>query len=942
MLKDNIKILDEWKNISNEARPKVRYWVPAAAIDEADLIQEIHQLKERGFGGVEVVTLSNLPSSILKGEDGWGTDHWNRMVQVISETTEKLGMSMDMTNGPMWPISMPTIKNADDPAALCELTYGVLECPKDGHYKGKLPARKTTHEEGTPILIQVMAYLENEDKVLVKDSYQDLNHNVSGSDDQAVLECTLPAVTEGSKWLIFAFFQQPAAHKTGLDQYYVVDHFSKAGAKACEEYWTPIMEMHNYPSMESIFCDSLEYHVCTEWSPNFPEEFEKRRGYTILPYLPFIGMVGTFPEGSIPGYRLEQPELSDMINMDYTEVLTQCFCEYHLSELEGLANKYGKTIRYQVAYNKPLEVERSAAYVGIPENEAFGRPTMDCLKTMAAAAHLTSKRRYSFECAAEFGNAYGQNYEDLFWWVKRALMSGMNAQVLHGAAYSGAYHGMASENGTIPGVQWPGYESFGKFVSNYWNRTLSPEDARGCLDTIARLNTVFLKKAKVDCAVYRESYLNTGLGSEFWIYADGGLLSNAGYTYETVSPTLLELPVCRVSDKLMDKDGVGYKCLIVPEQEAISYSFLLKVQELLQQQFPIIWIGNRPCRSLYYSEWSDSASIEKWNNLMDTLWVSGDMIHISRIEDVPMVLEDNNILPNVMLDGTMDIITAMRVDEEKEMKYYSLYAYNRIEYTPENPEMRYNFYFNTDTTKGMYERPGKKSQRIIDVHLKGKGQVYQCNPWNGELTPINFNYKNGYCSGKVAIEEDEMLLLTIDETSSVEGMGLNTEKRVLREISVAFSTLELERFEPDDDKETSFLRSHFSKDKKEIQLKSLQPWHLLDSTLDKFAGRGTYYGTIFIDQIENGRQYILQLGDISDTFHVFINGMKTDFPDQVLKAVNITNMILVGENQLKVEVVSDLYNCVQGNEGDVRLPYIQKKYGIWETEDKRCRVLVIE
>ncbi|NBJ99922.1 hypothetical protein D5282_22165 [bacterium 1xD8-48] len=75
-------------------------------------------------------------------------------------------------------------------------------------------------------------------------------------------------------------------------------------------------------------------------------------------------------------------------------------------------------------------------------------------------ASARPKNRYSFECAAEFGNSYGQDYEDLFWWIKRSLMAGMNAQVLHGASYSGGYWGVLSENGNIPGTQWPGYAFF--------------------------------------------------------------------------------------------------------------------------------------------------------------------------------------------------------------------------------------------------------------------------------------------------------------------------------------------------------------------------------------------------------------------------------------------------------------------------------------------------
>ena len=47
--------------------------------------------------------------------------------------------------------------------------------------------------------------------------------------------------------------------------------------------------------------------------------------------------------------------LGELVNHDYLETLTQCYCENHLAVLEEMAHKFGKNIRYQVAYNKPVK-----------------------------------------------------------------------------------------------------------------------------------------------------------------------------------------------------------------------------------------------------------------------------------------------------------------------------------------------------------------------------------------------------------------------------------------------------------------------------------------------------------------------------------------------------------------------------------------------------------
>lgn len=935
----------EWEKIKNEVRPKVRYWLPAAAMDKEDLRKELENLKERGFGGVEIVTLSSIPMEIATGEDGWGTEHWNETVDFIAAVTKELGMSLDIANGPSWPIAMPSIKSADDPAALRELTYGVVACDKGGHFCGDVPKRRVIHEEGTSELLHVMAYIEASQKVLKQSSYQNLMGCLN--EEKTMIDCTLPDIDEGERWLIFAFYVQPSVQKSGNGQYYVIDHLSKVGTKACEKYWDEILtQTEKYSSMESIFCDSLEYQVMMEWTMGFDFFFEKEMGYSILPYLPIVKKTVFYPETDIPGYIFEDSIISDQINNDYFEMLTRCYCENHLAEFEKVAEKHGKTVRYQVAYNKPFEGERCPLYVGIPENEALGRPAIDFQKFMAAAAHLGRKKRYSFECAAIFGNAYGQTYDDLFWWVKRSLMAGMNAQVLHGASYSGSYHGKYAVDGSMEGVKWPGYEGFGKAISNYWNRTLSVEDARNVLDAIARLNTLFLKKAKVDCAIYRQSYYNDGLGSEFCLYQDGGKLANQGYTYEFVSPYLLNIPASKVTDGVLDKEGVGYKSLIIPEQQEISLEFLIRLEELLDEGLSVFWIGEKPVHAIHYHEWRNEERKESWKKHLDNIWNHKKLIHVSAIEDMPECLKQAGILPNICLDGTKDIMTAMHVDEENKKKYCAFYGYNRVVYSPDDPnpdEILCSGLYKKGTTKGSYKRAGRKSRKTIQVKIVGEGIVYKWNYWTGKAEELSFEKQGDYMCGSVTIEEDEMVILALDENGKKEDINCEkVQEEKSNEIPVEFESLNLYKFGPATSTEKSFLRSAFSKESVCYDENILRPWIEIDSKLKKFAGKGIYKGNIKLIQKDLRKKYVLYLGNVQDTFRVWINDKLVEGADQVLKKVEITEFLQEGDNAIMVEVVSNLYNCLQGTgEKDVvpfQVPYVEKDYGIWEEGEERCVV----
>ncbi len=583
----------------------------------------------------------------------------------------------------------------------------------------------------------------------------------------------------------------------------------------------------------------------------------------------------------------------------------------------------------------------------------------------AAAAHLGRKKRYSFECAAEFGHSYGQDYEDLFWWIKRALMSGMNAQVLHGGSYSGAYYGPHSVDGNLPGVEWPGFEGFGKFVSNYWNRTLLIEDARGCLDTVARMNALFLKQARVDCAIYRQSYSNSGIGSEFCFYPDDGLLMNSGYSYETVSPALLSLPVCRVKDGLLDADGVGYQCLIVPEQEWVSAAFLEKVQELLADGFPVFWIGRKPESGRYYTEWRSEEQRQEWRRRMEAVWRESRLIHVASLQEVPAVLSKHGIFPRTMLSGSGDVMTALHIEGRERdngsvgVAYHMLYAYNRVRHGSDEKGEEENqefMQYNPSTIKPGYRRSGRRNRREISVSLLGEGNVYQCNPWNGKLALLPASCRKGRTEVTVSIEEDELVILAL-----VPGTGSErVEKGQLsRRIPLEFQKLTFCEFLPDQEESgkhsSSFLRSHFAEKERVLDLtalapEQLRPWRSLEPSLEHFAGYGVYHVVCQLDSLDPDAAYRLHLARVSDTFQVKVNGTMAPFPDQVLKEADLTGLLHPGCNQLEIRVTTNLYNRLVGElagrdnrpAGLPGIEYRPRDYGVWNTELDRCEIYEID
>lgn len=937
--------MQQFMNPAQKNRPKIRYWLPQAAVDEQDLREELRQLAARGFGGVEIVSMiRRMPDELFDSDYAWGKEQWHRVLGIIDDECQKNGMTMDVANGPQWPIAMPCIQSADDPAALYELTYGEASF-SGGRYSGPLPERRVVRGEGTPKLLHVLAYREVGDHALDQDSYTDLTGMLHQTPDGLRVDVSLPPGGPG-EWRLFAFWQQPAAQKVA-ERFYVIDHLSAAGARACANYWDTLLAEQPLPAMTHIFCDSLEHHVSLDWAHSFAEEFQKRRGYSILPYLPVIGAKGTYPISQPPGYHFADSALSDAVNNDYFETLTECYTAHHLIPLQQMAERHGLGIRYQVAYNKPFEIERCGLFVDVPENEALGRSTIDSQKAMAAAVHLARKSRYSFECAAEFGNAYGQTFADIFWWIKRSLMAGMNHQVFHGASYSGGYQGPGNNKGLPPGAVWPGYEAFVKFCSNYWNRTLSAEHARGCLDAVTRMNAVFGLPCKIDIAIYRQSYLNDGLGDDGGhIYPDGACLQSHGYTYEFLSPYLLGHENARVEKGVLDAGGAAYRALIVPFAERMSSSALSRILQLIKDGLTVVWLGAPPSGPLHYSDGNDEAKRQRWQRLAEALRDSRSLLRAETYADIPRLLEENGVFPRLRLPGRPKDVLCARRDGGTSL-YYALHRYNPVAYIPElGPDV-----ISWTGWRGIppeYLPSNPAAQKQVDVCMEGIGRVYRLDVWSGGEEAVPFTVRDNQMQGSVSIGEGELVILRVATNEAPDCCEKQMPALPMsRQIDVHLSTLTLREFGPATPGEGSFLRGKF-KEPRVLSISMPLPWCELETGLAVFSGEGIYGGGFVLPSGGKVARATLRLDRVCDTFSVKINGRMSAFPDQTKKQVDITALLREGHNDVEITVYSTLRNALlkdfadspKGPQG--RLDTAPQKYGVWRDNGEYAVSVAVE
>ena len=178
--------------------------------------------------------------------------------------------------------------------------------------------------------------------------------------------------------------------------------------------------------LRAFFCDSMELEGCN-WTDDLAETFRQRRGYDLMPYLPFIlfkvGRLGavvddTYGAEKTPGFA----DILNRVRFDFeltkAELLRERFTETYLQ----WCREQGVQSRAQ-AYGRGFFPLESSLKFDIPEGESWttnwlkhrpgeempdedyrrGRAYTMINKFVSSAAHLTGKRVVSCE---EMTNTY--------------------------------------------------------------------------------------------------------------------------------------------------------------------------------------------------------------------------------------------------------------------------------------------------------------------------------------------------------------------------------------------------------------------------------------------------------------------------------------------------------------------------------------------------------
>ena len=273
------------ERVPDRYRPLFRWWWPGEGVDPAELRDELRAVKAAGFAGVEQILLANVTQ--------WGSPTFRERTKSALQEARRLGLRMDITLGPGWPVSSPSVEELGREAAVQDLHYGAVDVRGGTTYSGSVPDSPPVGADRRRLIAATAIRVAGSEtpQVLDPGSAVDLTSRVR----DGALTWTVPS----GRWKLFGFWMRPSlmrgkAPGGGPPGWLVVDHFSRRAIELVLRDFDRMLFGGDMASLVrrsggDVFEDSYEVeHGPTAegqsavfWTPAMLSEFARRRGYAL-------------------------------------------------------------------------------------------------------------------------------------------------------------------------------------------------------------------------------------------------------------------------------------------------------------------------------------------------------------------------------------------------------------------------------------------------------------------------------------------------------------------------------------------------------------------------------------------------------------------------------------------------------------------------------------
>ncbi len=612
--------------------------------------------------------------------------------------------------------------------------------------------------------------------------------------------------------------------------------------------------------IQYVLTDSYEAGSMT-WTPRMLEQFEKRRGYSMLPWMPVL-------VGEIVG----SAEESEAFLWDWRKTCSELIAEGFDKISEIAKNEYGMKGRYTEAHEngrlflvdgmdvkRTAEIPMSAIWWPTPGAGSALPMALADIRESASVAHIFGQNLVAAESMTAMGmgnnTAWSFYPGKLKFLADQEFAAGLNRIVVHTSPHQPTDTHKPGLGLMIFGQWFDRHETWADYAKNW-------------TDYLSR-SSYMLQQGKYVADVlyyYGEDNNITGL------FGHKLPAIPVGYSFDFCNPTALLDEVSAQDGKLVTRSGMQYSVLVLDKNtKRMSVPVLRKIAKLAKAGIPIY--GAKP-------EFKASLNDDpvEWQNLADEIWSRANVTVPANFNSLQDILQGAGVQPDFQI-----------ADKGLEMPFVHRHLADKEIYWVKNPTLQA---LKVDAT---FRVAGKKPQ------------IYH--PEDGRVEDCSYVIKDGKTVVTLNLVSEDAVFVVFEGTAAENKVQLaEAEEHTMQVVDgpweVAF---EEGRGAP---KTATFTElSDFSENENE--------------GIKYFSGKATYTKTIVVDkkQLASAGQVLLDLGKVCVMAEVFVNGQNMGVAWKAPFKLDITSALKPGKNDLKI-IVTNLW--VNRLIGDAQ-PGVEKK-----------------
>ncbi len=355
-------------------------------------------------------------------------------------------------------------------------------------------------------------------------------------------------------------------------------HFSGFPAKLIEKAGSFAGNTFKFMLIDSWECGYQN------WTANMPKEFEKRRGYSLIPYIPVLC-----------GETSGNAEIDEAVLFDLRKTGGELIENNYYRHFGELLHKNNIEFHAEVIYGNTdypsLDILRTTQYVDLPmfefwsatddnRNVTYNPGNSILLNLPSCAAIGYEKPVMASEAYTGYAH-YSETPSGLKPFGDRAFCSGINQIILHSNVHQ--------PNDDRPGL------TLGPFGAHFNRNNTDWKFISGWFDYQSRIQNIIQQGVASDDILY---YLGDQL-PQFLTYNKSNTLP-FGYMFNSCNLDILKNRIRVSNGKLVLNGKAVYSVLCLSPDESVSFETLERVGELVKEG--IILYAPKPVRMLSVSD----------------------------------------------------------------------------------------------------------------------------------------------------------------------------------------------------------------------------------------------------------------------------------------------------------------------------------------------------